>query len=761
MNDFEHASISSRVARLSARGFAVLIAANVMIGVAHSSPNDLREAYQRADRLYQNYRSKAFKLNLEAHWIAGSEKLWYRNDLAKGRKEFWVVETSTGKKTPAFDATKLAEALSHAAEKKVDPASLPFSDIDFIDEGKVVQFDAFGSGWKVDLATYATEKTKPRQRQRPQGEAPWIQDTWEANRANQKSPDGQWTARIVDHNVTVRSKDGKEFQLTHVGSAEAYFSRLEWTPDSKRIIATRVMPGDRKPVYLLESSKPGTTRAVLHTRLYDQPGDKVDSFDQWVLDPEAKTELRTDAETVDYGDLPSLRWKKDSRHYTYEKMDRGYGRWRVIEVDSVTGKSKALVDDDPATFVDSTNQYTYYCESSEDIIWRSERDGWGHLYLSDGNGKIVNQITKGPWVVRSVRFVDEQNKVVFFDASGVNPGEDPYFLHTYRVNFDGSGLTALTPSKGTHQVQLSPDRKFLVDTYSTVQDAPVHELRSATTGALVTKLEEADISELKAIHWRAPEPFVAKGRDGKTDIYGVVYRPSNFDPRKKYPIIEDIYAGPQDSFVPKAFSPCHWSRTLSELGFIVVQIDGMGTRNRSKAFHDVCYKNLADAGFPDRILWMKALAAKYSYVDTSRVGVYGTSAGGQSSTGAVLFHPEFYKVAVSSCGCHDNRIDKLWWNEQWMGYPVTKEYDEQSNITNASKLKGNLMLMVGELDSNVPPESTFRLADALIKANKEFELVVLPGLNHTSGGAFGERKRRDFFVRHLLGVQPPAWNIDK
>jgi len=287
----------------------------------------------------------------------------------------------------------------------------------------------------------------------------------------------------------------------------------------------------------------------------------------------------------------------------------------------------------------------------------------------------------------------------------------------------------------------------------------VHELRSSADGKLISVIEKADITGLLKNGVKLPERFVAKARDGKTDIWGIIIRPTNFDPKKKYPVIENIYAGPHDSFVPKRFYPILNMQRLAELGFIVVQIDGMGTNNRGKAFHDVCWKNIADAGFPDRILWMKAMAAKYKQADIERVGVYGTSAGGQNSTAALLFHPEFYKVAVSSCGCHDNRIDKQWWNEQWMGYPVGPHYDEQSNITNAAKLKGHLFLFVGEQDRNVPPESTIRLVDALMKAKKEFDFMIFPGFDHTDGGPYGERKRRDYFVRWLLGVNPPEWNI--
>jgi len=277
-------------------------------------------------------------------------------------------------------------------------------------------------------------------------------------------------------------------------------------------------------------------------------------------------------------------------------------------------------------------------------------------------------------------------------------------------------------------------------------------------------IDKADISKLLETGVRLPESFVAKGRDGITDIWGIILRPVTFDPSKKYPVIEYIYAGPHSSFVPKNFRPFMGEmHQLAELGFIVVQIDGMGTSNRSKAFHDVCWKNLKDAGFPDRIPWIKAAAQRYPYMDLDRVGIYGGSAGGQNAAGALLFHPEFYKVAVAACGCHDNRMDKMWWNEQWMGWPVGEEYAQSSNIENAWRLKGRLLLINGEMDNNVDPASTEQLVNALIKADKEFEYVFVPGAKHISnGGAYGSRKRRDFFVKYLLGEEPPAWNmIDK
>jgi dipeptidyl aminopeptidase/acylaminoacyl peptidase len=354
--------------------------------------------------------------------------------------------------------------------------------------------------------------------------------------------------------------------------------------------------------------------------------------------------------------------------------------------------------------------------------------------------------------------VDERKREIWFRASGMTEGEDPYNIHYYRIGFDGRRLVSLTPAKGNHQLSFSPDRSVFVDTYSSVDVPPVFELHRTSDGAKVMDLGSADISAYLELGLRPPEPFVAKGRDGRTDIWGIVCFPENRESTRQYPVIENIYAGPQDAYVPKSFQAYGEMSSLAQLGFIVVQMDGMGTADRSKAFHDVCWQNLADAGFPDRIAWIKALAAKYHFVDAARVGVYGTSAGGQNALGALLFHPEFYKAAVAACGCHDNRVDKQWWNEQWMGYPVGPQYAEQSNVTQAHNLRGDLLLIVGEADENVPPESTYRVVDALIKHDKYFDLLVVPGMGHSDGGPYGRSKKRDFFFKHLLGLDPPDRN---
>ncbi|MEQ1934938.1 MAG: prolyl oligopeptidase family serine peptidase, partial [Fimbriimonadaceae bacterium] len=568
-------------------------------------------------------------------------------------------------------------------------------------------------------------------------------------------------------NRRVFIEEGKVKTTTDAGavvlSAESDYARAIETPDGKAAFAWKLAKGDRREVSIIQSSPPTGGRAVLRTRFYDLPGDKLDMFELFQVNLQDGSLKKLPIDPIHGGGQPwagppGIEWVNEGKYGLLDSAERGYQRVRVYEIDPATSEVKTVVDESSPTFVEAENA-SFRALGEREVIWRSERSGWGHYYRIDrATGAIKNQITSGSWVTRGIDWVDEKAGTMCFRACGKEAGQDPYYMHTYVVNLDGSGLRRLTEGDGTHTVTFNADRSAFIDSYSRINEPPVHNLRRTSDGKLITELEKADLSELKSTKIKFAEPFVAKGRDGVTDIYGVYCLPSNLSTKKKYPVIENIYAGPQDSFVPKRFFAYNRMQQLADLGFIVVQIDGMGTRNRGKKFHDVCWQNIGDAGFPDRILWMKALAAKHSFVDITRVGVYGTSAGGQNSTGAVLTHPEFYKVAVSSCGCHDNRMDKMWWNEQWMGYPVGPHYAAQSNITNAPKLEGKLMLIVGELDTNVPPESTFRLVDALVKAKKDFEFVVIPGADHTDGGPYGEVKRRDFFIKHLLGIEPPLWS---
>ncbi len=751
-----------RLSRLGLPVAAILAAAALAQGPSRSSPEDLLSAYKRADDIAAAQQA-AYKLQLDANWIGRGNRFWYSNRLAGGKTEYWRVDSARALREPAFDHARLAAALAKAAGKPVDPDRLPISNLEFSEDLSYASFDFEQKRWRLDLGAY---EVKPTGEARPSQRGPGLgQGRGRGGPSGQArpivSPDEKWTAELVEGRLRVK---GRADERVAFESKTDTLQFVNWAPDSKRLVAFRCIPGDRKQVHLVRSSPAEGGRATLQSRNYDLPGDKLDTFETFVIDFESGSEIKSDLEPIVLGGHPfigppNLRWWKGGRSFLIDFAVRGYAQYRVEEVELASARRNTLIDERSETFVDTTNLILRLLSESEELIWRSERDGWGRLYLIDGKaGTVKNAITPAGWVVRGVYSIDEKARRLCFTANCTREGEDPYFIHGFTVGFDGKGLVRLTEGSGYHRLQFSPDEKYFVDTYSRVDDPPVHELRRMSDGKKLLDLERADLSDWKKFHLPMPEPFVAKGRDGVTDIWGVVYRPSNFDPNMKYPVIENLYAGPQDSFAPKAFSAVAGMQRLAELGFIVVQCDGMGTRNRGKSFHDVCWKNLGDAGFPDRILWMKALAAKYPYVDLTRVGVYGTSAGGQSSTGALLFHPEFYKVAVSSCGCHDNRMDKYWWNEQWMGYPVGPHYAQQSNITNAKNLQGRLLLMVGELDTNVPPESTLRLVDALIKAEKEFDFLILPGQGHGSGGAFGERKRRDFFVRWLLGLEPPDWN---
>ena len=393
-------------------------------------------------------------------------------------------------------------------------------------------------------------------------------------------------------------------------------------------------------------------------------------------------------------------------------------------------------------------------------IWSSERDGWNHFFLYDTQtGAVKNQITKGDWVIRAIDYVDEKARVLYFSAGGRESGRDPYLRAVYKVNLDGSGLTLLTSENADHAVSFSPDGKYFVDAFSRVDLPTVSVVRSAQDGHIVMPLEKADVSKLTAMGWKFPEPFKAKAADGQTDLYGVIWRPTNFDPSKKYPVVENIYTGPQGAFVPKTFAAYHnQQQAIAELGFITVFVDGRGTALRSRPFRAFAYHNLGfGAGGDDHITVFKQMAAKYPYMDLTRVGVWGHSAGGYDSTHAILTHPEFYKVAVSSAGCHDNRMDKATWNEQWMGWPVDKNYEEVSNYTLAPHLRGKLFLAHGDVDENVPMPATIKLVDALVKSNKDFDFLIMPNRPHGFGNdPYFVRRRWDYFVKNLLGVDPPS-----
>lgn len=719
------------------------------------------EDYNRAYALREKYNAKhVLYAGVVPYWVDQTSAFWYVRQTEKG-KEYVKVDAASKKRTALFDQQKMAAALTEKAGREINAYNLPLQNCRLNISLDTLRFQLDGKFWAYSIKNnrLLDEGAIP-----PRGkERHWMEVDDEKEGRPVTSPDGKWTAFIKNDNVYVREvATGKEKQLSQDGTLSNYYSSyIQWSPDSKSVVSCRIRPVEKRYVYYVESSPADQAQPKLHKQEYAKPGDELRFKVPCIFEVESGRRLIPSTELFSQQyELSGPMWNADSKAITFEYNERGHKVYRVLEMSAVDGSVRTLIEEKEEKYVNYPRIYRNYLGDGKRIIWSSERDNYNHLYLYDrATGKPLNQITKGEWYVRGVQHVDEANEVIYFSANGMKKGEDPYLIHYYKINFDGSNLVELTPEEGMHQCWYSSDYNYLVDVYSKVDQAPIAVLRDAKNGKIRMQLDKADISALLANGWKAPEVFSAKGRDGKTDMWGVIYRPSNFDPSKKYPVIEYIYSGPGDQYVPKSFSSYNWWMTsLAELGFIVVQVDGMTTSFRSKEFEEVCYKNLKDAGLPDHIAWIKAAAQKYPYMDIDRVGIFGCSAGGQESTGAVLFHPEFYKAAYSACGCHDNRMDKIWWNELWMGYPVDESYSACSNVDNAHLLSRPLMLVVGELDDNVDPASTMQVANALIKANKDFELVVIPGAHHTMGEDFGEHKRYDFFVRHLMGVTPPSWD---
>jgi dipeptidyl aminopeptidase/acylaminoacyl peptidase len=743
--------------RISVCLFVLLLLSGASFGVfAQVTPAD----YQRADSIVKLNDLVYHQVN-NVTWIDSTANFWYQVKTRDGGVVY-IVDADNKTKKPAFDAEKLVQQLNKQPGIKTTPKTVQLQKLKFDLKANKFHFEFSKTYWTCNLENYLLSKDSVVKPEAPQ---PYWGDKFdELGNKPVTSPDSLWIAFIKDFNVYVKSaKSNKEKQLSYDGSeGDFYSSYISWSPDSKKLACNKIRKNEDHYMYFIESSPKTQLQPIVQKRYCLKPGDALPIKHPSLFDLMNLEQIPVDTHGFENQfDVSNPKWNENSSAFTFDFNQRGHQAFQVVEVDAKSGAVRVIIDERSKTFIDYSSKYFRHdLDKRGEIIWASERDGWNHLYLYDAKtGQVKNQITKGNWVVREVVKVDEKNNLIIFKASGRNPDEDPYFIHYCKVNFDGTGFVDLTPEKMDHQTFFSADYKYFTDTYSTVKTPPVTVLRNTSDGSVVMELEKADISGVQAKGWIAPEPFVAKARDGVTDIWGNIYRPTNFNPKKKYPIIEYIYAGPQSSFAQKSFRPASSAFSgLAELGFIIVQLDGMGTSNRSKAFHDVCFKNLKDAGFPDRILWIKAAAEKYSYMDTTRVGLFGGSAGGQNTLSGLLFHPEFYKAGSSSCGCHDNRMDKMWWNEQWLGYPIGPQYAECSNVVNAKKLKGKLLLIVGEMDDNVDPASTMQVVNALINAKKDFELVVLPGSNHTLGGTYGEQKRRDFFVKTFYNQATPDWN---
>ncbi|MGD0696166.1 MAG: DPP IV N-terminal domain-containing protein [Terriglobia bacterium] len=724
-----------------------------------------RADYERAEQFLGGNLDKLVRpADITPHWVEESDQFWYRKPGAD--KEFVLVDAAKNTRGPAFDHTKLAAALSSSAGKEYRPNRLPFDTFEFVEKGTAIRFVAEEQQWTCDLASYKCKREK----------VPAIGES--------VSPDGKWSALVDHYNLFVRNvSTGTLVQLTRDGEKSwDYATPLPssdlmirqgtedvkqgaaafWSPDSTKFVTYRIDSRNAGRFATLQFVPPNELRPKVFTYVYPLPGEVVPTAAPIIFDlPSGKRiDVETDPLEIYFQDGPDFTWFKDGKRFHYMFQSRGYKRSEFRVVDAETGKQHTVMGEESENYIDPGENSAQIVKEGAEILWTSERDGWNHIYLYNGEtGQLENQVTKGSWPVRRIAHVDEKARQVYFLAGGREAGEDPYLTHLYRVNFDGTGLKLLTGEHGNHAVNVSPDSKYFVDNYSRPDLPGEARLCNSTDGSLIQTLEKPDVDALMKMGWKFPEPFEGKAADGKTDIYGLIWRPTNFDAAKQYPVIEQIYTGPQGFFVPKTFASAisggRGLQAIAELGFIVVMVDGRGTTGRSRAFHEYSYRNLGGV-FDDHVALIRQMGAKYPYMDLNRVGIYGTSAGAYGAAHAMLVHPEFYKVCVSISGDHDARLDKAWWNELYQGYPLGKDYAEQSNVTMADRLQGHLLLVHGDVDNNVNPVETMRFADALIKANKDFDMLLVPNMFHGEGrNLYLVRRRWDYFVHHLLGVEPP------
>ena len=744
--------------------FRILPLALLAAAAAQAFGQGKLEDYQRAQQfLPGNLRHLVYLADVNPRWIEKTSRFWYRKSSSSG-SEFILVDAERNTSAPAFDHARLAEALSHAAKQEFSASDLPFRDFDFVEDNKAIRFSIETAQWTCSLDSYECKR-------QPQPERP----------SEELSPNKRWAAFVKDHNLFLRDvSTGTELQLTRDGVAGCDYATplpslrlmvdqgtenvkqsaaVFWAPDSSKLVTYRIDSRNSGRFTSLQFVPPGQLRPKSYTYVYPLPGEVLAKAEPIIFDIQSGKRIDVEAASIElpFQDGPGFEWFPDSKSFFYDHDERGYKAKELRVVDASTGEQKVLLREQSDTYVDPGETFYRFIKGTGEILWSSERDGWNHLYFYNKAGQLQNQITQGHWVVQQIEHVDDQGRRVYFSANGREKNEDPYQTHVYSVGFDGKGLQLLTPENASHSVSFSPDGTFFVDTFSR-PDLPTQVvLRRSKDGSEVRTLEKSDVDPLSKMGWKAPEPFQGKAADGTTDLYGLIWRPSNFDESKKYPIVEFVYTGPQSHFVPKTFNT-FWLQSMAELGCAVVMVDGRGTAGRSRAFHQFSYRNLGGA-FEDHVAMIKQMAERYSYLDVTRVGIFGTSAGGYGAAHAMLAFPDFYKVGVSTSGDHDARLDKAWWNEAYQGYPVQDDYAEQSNVTMASRLKGHLLLEHGDIDDNVHPGETMRFVDALMKANKDFDMLLVPNMFHGESGEHAlylVRRRWDYFVQHLLGVMPPA-----
>jgi dipeptidyl aminopeptidase/acylaminoacyl peptidase len=765
--------------RLLFASIPVLLGATL---AAQSRPALTAADYDRAARFMGfNTTPLVYRSGVRPTWLP-DDRFWYRVTTADG-SEFVLVDPAKKTKGPAFDHAKLASLLSSAANARYDANHLPFTQIDLSADGRTVSFDLARRHWNCDdQKCLSTDRAGDAQGGGRGGRGG-------AARVDVPSPDGKRTAFIRDWNLWVRDvATGKETALTKDGVQDYGYATdnagwtrsdraiLVWSPDSKKIATFKQDQRAVGDMYLVDTR-------VGHPKLqawkYPLPGDDVVSMIERVvievdtgrvvklrMGPDQHRSTLCDDITCRGSDWSDVQWAPDSSKVAFASTSRDHKDTDLRVADAGTGEIRNVLSEKVETFFESGNGRVNWkmLPATNELIWFSERENWGHLYLYDTQTRnLKNPITTGEGNVTQLLRVDEKSRVAYFLGVGREKGRDPYFTHFYRTGLDGKNGKLLTPEDANHDIALSPSGRYFVDSYSKPDVPPVAVVRDAD-GNLVLELEKADISKLLATGWQPPTPFTVKARDGQTDLYGLMFKPSTFDPAKKYPIINRIYPGPQTGSVGgRSFSPARADdHALAELGFIVVEIDGMGTPWRSKKFHEAYYADMGDNTLPDQVAGMKQLAQRFSWIDLDRVGIWGHSGGGFATAAAMFRYPDFFKVGISESGNHDNRVYEDDWAEKWQGLlrknpDGTTNYDNQANQLVAKNLKGKLLLAHGTMDTNVPPNNTLLVVEALIKANKDFDLIMLPNQGHGFGDMsnYMTRRRWDYFVRHLLGMEPP------
>ena len=775
----------------------LFLAASVLaLAPAFGQPKFTTADYQRAEK-FMTYNTSPLVLRsgVRPNWLS-DDRFWYCV-ITQGGNEFVLIDPAKGTRAPAFDHAKVAAALAAATGRSFDAANLSFQALEFSPDGRSITVQA-GSRWTCDLMggkCTAAEGGGSRGRGGRGGMDVCGGGGAGAGRGSDVipeslSPDKKHAAFIRDWNLWVRDvATGKETQMTTDGAKDFGYATdnagwsssnrpiLAWSPDSKRIATFQQDQRNVGEMYLVETK---VGHPALRAWKYPLPGDEVVPTIQRVvidLDGPRITRLETPPDQhrstlCDHvvcrggGDWADVEWSPDGSTLAFVSTSRDHKQEVLRIANATTGAVRDVLREETPTFFESGNGRVnwHYLAGSKEIIWFSERDNWGQLYLYESEtGKLKNQITSGEGNVTQVIRVDEKDRMIYFLGVGREKGRDPYFIHLYRVAFDGKNLALLTPEDANHDVVLSPSGKYFTDSYSK-PDVPAVAVVRDQAGKLVETLEKADISKLTATGWKPPMGFTVKARDGVTDLYGLMFRPTNFNSAKKYPIVNHIYPGPQTGSVgSRNFSPARGDcQALAELGFIVVEIDGMGTPWRSKKFHEAYFGNLGDNTLPDQVTGMKQLAARYPWIDIDHAGIYGHSGGGFATADAMFRYPDFFKVGISEAGNHDNREYEDDWGEKWQGLLETNpdgttNYDNQANQLQAKNLKGKLLLAHGTMDNNVPPYNTLLVVNELIRANKDFDLLLLPNRNHGFGNEpYVVRRRWDFFVRWLLGAEPPA-----